>query len=432
MIQFTDFYDDIDFMSALFFNGMLIDAEIYEIANRLNNKTPDDVLAKIIANGTSGNNQRLFENYLRKLGIKSFVSNRAVAAKIFYYILQDRIDFYKGIRFVHHNVSNDEKITEYLGDDIGIEEILGDFYAVDDGDLRNEKDIETVIKDVFKEMEQYVQDNLAHFSMDNTIAEDNKKTIIKADMEKAKVKALAKGIEIRDYWEEARKREEALVEALKNWRIMMQFTDFYDDIDFMSALFFNYMLNDADIYEIANRLNNKTPDDVLAQIIANGASGNNQRLFENYLNALGMKFLAPKRALIANVFYYILNNRIDFYEGIKFTEFEVSKFDATIEYIGDDVGISKILGNFYVVDDGDLRDEKDIETAIKYVFRDMEQYVQDNLTHFSMDDTIAEDNEKTIIKTEMEKAKDKAFARGIEIRDYWDKASDEAQKKNTG
>ncbi|MDR1218411.1 MAG: hypothetical protein LBK73_02250, partial [Treponema sp.] len=99
-------------------------------------------------------------------------------------------------------------------------------------------------------------------------------------------------------------------------KIMIQFTDFYDDIDFMSALFFNRRLNDADIYEIANRLNNKTPDDVLAQIIANGAGGNRQRLFENYLNALGMKFLDPKRALIANVFYYILNDRIDFYEGI--------------------------------------------------------------------------------------------------------------------
>jgi hypothetical protein len=213
--------------------------------------------------------------------------------------------------------------------------------------------------------------------------------------------------------------------------IMIQFTDFYDDIDFMIALFFNYMLNDAEIYEIANRLNNKTPDDVLAKIIANGPSGNNQGLLYNYLSVLEIKCLNPKRALTARVFYYILNNRLDFYKGIKFLDFKVIDHENITKYVGDDVGIERIIGNFYAVDDGDLRDEKNIETAIKYVFRDMEQYVQDNLAHFSIDNTIAEDNERTIIKTEMEKAKVKAFARGIEIRDHWEALYEARKKKNT-
>jgi hypothetical protein len=210
---------------------------------------------------------------------------------------------------------------------------------------------------------------------------------------------------------------------------MIQFSDFYDDIVFMVALFFNYMLNDADIYEIANRLNNKTPDDILAKIIANGPSGNNQGLLENYLNALEIKCLDPKRALTANVFYYILNNRLDLGKGIRFLDVNVLDYENITKYLGDDVGIERIIGYFYAVDDGDLTDEKDIEDAIKDVFKDMEQYVQDNLAHFSMDNTIAEDNKRTIIKTEMEKAKVKAFARGIEIRDYWEKTLDEARKK---
>jgi hypothetical protein len=200
MIQFSDFYDDIDFMLALFFNGMLNDADIYEIANRSNNKTSDDIFAKIIANGPSGNNQRLLYNYLNELGIEPLDHKRALIAKVFYYILSNRIDIYEGIGFIDHKVINNENITKYVGDDVGIEKILGAFYLVADGDLRDEKDIEAAIKDVFTELEQYVQDNLAHFSMDNTIAEDNEKTVIKTEMGKARAKALAKGIEAKNHW----------------------------------------------------------------------------------------------------------------------------------------------------------------------------------------------------------------------------------------
>jgi hypothetical protein len=179
------FYDDIVFIIALFFTGMLNDVDIYEIANHLNNKTPDDALVQIVVNGPDdNNNEKLFRNYLSKLGIKFFDSNKAVAAKIFYYILQDRIDFYKGIRFVHHNVSNIEKITEYIGDDIGIEQILGDFYAVDDGDLGDEKDIEVTIEDIIKGMKQYINEHLVDFPMVNNILKDDKKTVIETGIEK--------------------------------------------------------------------------------------------------------------------------------------------------------------------------------------------------------------------------------------------------------
>jgi ethanolamine utilization cobalamin adenosyltransferase len=205
-------------------------------------------------------------------------------------------------------------------------------------------------------------------------------------------------------------------------KAMIQFTDFYDDIDFMIALFFNCMLNNADIYEIANRLTSKVSDGNLAKIIVNGTDdNNNKKLFENYLNKLNIKLLNPKRALVAKIFYYILHNRIDLYEGIKFlVDYRVSNFDDAIEYIGDDVGISKILGNFYAIDDGDLRNKKDIEAAINYIFRDMKQYVNDYLVDFPMNNNILKDNKQTVIKAEMEKAKAKALATGIQIKNYWE------------
>ncbi|MDR1180059.1 MAG: hypothetical protein LBK44_06105 [Spirochaetales bacterium] len=163
---------------------------------------------------------------------------------------------------------------------------------------------------------------------------------------------------------------------------MMQFIDLYDDIDFMIALFFNGMLNNADIYEIANRLNNKTSDDVLVKIIANGANCNNERLFDNYLNALGIKLFDSKRAIVAKVFYYILHNRLDLGKGIRFLDLKVLDYENTTEYLGDDVGIERIIGNFYA--SCDAIDKKKKETLKKAVLEEMRQYVNDNLVEFSV------------------------------------------------
>jgi hypothetical protein len=199
----------------------------------------------------------------------------------------------------------------------------------------------------------------------------------------------------------------------------------------MIALFYNRMLSNADICEIANRLNNKTPDDVLAQIIGNWSDNdNNNKLFENYLNARGIKFADYKRALIAKVFYYILHDRIDLYKGISFVYFNVSKHENIIKYCGDDVGIELIYGNYSLIADGDLRNEKDIEKAVEFIIRDLKQYVNEYLVEFPLDNNISKDNKKIVIKAEMEeKVKAKAFAKGIEAKNHWDKLWEEARKK---
>jgi hypothetical protein len=205
-------------------------------------------------------------------------------------------------------------------------------------------------------------------------------------------------------------------------KVMTQFTDFYDDIGLTAALFYCDILNNTAIYKIANHLNNKTSDDNLAAIIANRTDDDaNKKLFKNYLNSLGIKFSDPKRAVVAKVFYYILHDRIDFYRGIKFLDFKVLDYKKITEYVGDDVGIEQLIGNFYAVDDGDLSNEKDIETAIGYVIRDMKQYVNEHLAGFPLVDNMPEGGKKTVMETEVEeKVRAKAIAKGIEIKKHWE------------
>jgi hypothetical protein len=160
----------------------------------------------------------------------------------------------------------------------------------------------------------------------------------------------------------------------------IQFSNFYDDIDFMAAMFYSNLLDSLYIYEIAAYLTNKTSDDSLAKIIANGGDdNNNKKLFENYLNAHGIKFLDPKRYLTAKIFYYMLNNKIDFKEGIGFVDYNVSE----PKYAGgDDIGIDRILSKYYAIDEGLVPEKKDIETFKKLILEEMQQYVHDNLVEF--------------------------------------------------
>jgi hypothetical protein len=161
---------------------------------------------------------------------------------------------------------------------------------------------------------------------------------------------------------------------------MIQFIDFYDDIGFMAALFYSDMLNNADIYKIANHLANKVSDDNLAKIIVNGIDdNNNKKLFENYLIKLNIIFLHPKKHLTAKVFYYILHNRIDLNKGIRFLNLKVVDYGNCTKYLGDDIGIEQILGNYYAIEDRNLTDKKDIEATKKLILEELQQYIHDNL-----------------------------------------------------
>lgn len=208
--------DDIYFIAASFYSNIFSNISIYEIANHLNNNTYDDILAKIIANGVDNNNKKLFEKYFDAHGIKISDPKRVVAAKVFYHILHDRIDFREGIIFLHHRVVDRGNTTEYLGDDIGIEGILGKFYQIDDGDLSDEKYIKTAIEDIISDMKQYINDHLEKFPMDNNILKYSEKIVINKESEKkVKEKALAKGIEAKNR-EEVYRLRRLTIEIFEN------------------------------------------------------------------------------------------------------------------------------------------------------------------------------------------------------------------------
>ena len=210
--------DDFDSLITLFYIDKLNSTEIYEISKELNNKISDDILKKIIANGADNNeNKKLLENYLDVLGINFLDFKKALTAKVFYYILQDKINFYNGISFLVREVIDRSKTIEYLGDDIGIDQIIGNFYYIDDGDASNEKYIETAIEDIFIDMKQYINDHSNIFPMDNNILMENEKIVINKEIEeKVKIKALAKGIEIKNHWEEASKLRRLTIEIFEN------------------------------------------------------------------------------------------------------------------------------------------------------------------------------------------------------------------------
>ena len=171
MIKLEDFYDDIGFMAALAYNCMLKNEHIYKFANHLNNKMPDANLDKIIANKPNDNsNKELLENYLNKLGINFLNFRRALIAKIFYYILHDRISFDEGIKFADHSVIISTHITKHVDGDINFGRILGDFIAIEDRDVRDRKNIEAFKKRILKNMRQYVKEHLEEFPVDKYIA----------------------------------------------------------------------------------------------------------------------------------------------------------------------------------------------------------------------------------------------------------------------
>jgi hypothetical protein len=155
----------------------------------------------------------------------------------------------------------------------------------------------------------------------------------------------------------------------------------------MVALYFNDLLNREDIYNIANSLTNTIDDDDLINILVNGkADYNNKTLFVNYLNKLNINYLNPKETLVAIVFYYVLQDKIDICSGINFVNKNVRNYADTIYYLGDDVGIVSILSGYYF-DIGDVIYEKHIKDIEFFLMDELRQYVYYNLPRLDFYDT---------------------------------------------
>jgi hypothetical protein len=119
-----------------------------------------------------------------------------------------------------------------------------------------------------------------------------------------------------------------------------------------------------------------TPDNNLINIIVNEVDDDTKKLFENYLNTLDIKYSYSKRFLIAKIFYYMIQNKINFNEGIRFIRYNISEYKNARKYIGDDVGIEQIIGNYDIIDDGDITDPIQIEELKNEIYKEIKEYIE--------------------------------------------------------
>ncbi len=156
MIDFTKFYDDLSFIYALFMENKLTIDDIRKISDKLVIEDGNDYLVNIlISNDEEVSNS--FENYFKDKNIIIENPKIEITKKIFSYILKGCISMKAGIDFVHYQISDQSKYKKYVGDDLGIEQILGNYFAIDDGDVADEKQIHELTQEIYKEMQEYIE-----------------------------------------------------------------------------------------------------------------------------------------------------------------------------------------------------------------------------------------------------------------------------------
>lgn len=57
---------------------------------------------------------------------------------------------------MHYEVSDYLKDKQYIGDNIGIEKILGNYISIDDGDITDTKQIDEIKQEIIKDMQKYI------------------------------------------------------------------------------------------------------------------------------------------------------------------------------------------------------------------------------------------------------------------------------------
>ena len=159
---------------------------------------------------------------------------------------------------------------------------------------------------------------------------------------------------------------------------MINFIDFYKDIEFMYALFLENKLTVSDLKQIADKLIITDDNKYLIDILVTNETDNISDLFEKYVKSKNISIKNAKKEIVKKVFHYILKNKIQMNEGIDFLHYEVSDYLKDKQYIGDNIGIEKILGNYISIDDGDITDEKQIDEIKQEIIKNMQKYVDEN------------------------------------------------------
>jgi hypothetical protein len=146
----------------------------------------------------------------------------------------------------------------------------------------------------------------------------------------------------------------------------------------MAALLENGMLSNADIRYIADMLTDTVNNEYLIKILVSDEDDEINSKFKEYIKSKNIFIEDKKRFLIKKIFQYILNGQIDLYESIKFIDFEIRDFEADKQIVGDSIGMEKIFGKFYLINDRDVTDPKEIKKLEEEIKQEMQNYIDNN------------------------------------------------------
>ena len=157
MLDFSKFYNDIYFIYALFKENYLKIDDIKKIADKLVIYDDNKYLIDILISENNDDVIILFDSYLKDKNIYVKDLKIEITKKIFGYILNKEIQMKEGIDFIHYQVEASSKYKKYVGDDLGIEKILSNYFLIDDGDVTDEKEVQKIIQEILFEMKKYIK-----------------------------------------------------------------------------------------------------------------------------------------------------------------------------------------------------------------------------------------------------------------------------------
>ena len=157
MLDFSKFYNDIYFIYALFKENYLKTDDIKKIADKLVIYDDNKYLIDILISENNDDVITLFDSYLKDKNISDKELKIEITKKIFDYILKKEIQMKAGIDFIHYQVEASSKYKKYVGDDLGIEKILSNYFLIDDGDVTDEKEVQKIIQEILLEMKKYIK-----------------------------------------------------------------------------------------------------------------------------------------------------------------------------------------------------------------------------------------------------------------------------------
>jgi hypothetical protein len=158
MLDFTEFYDDTEFVYSLYKKGLLSNSQLFEISDLITNRTDNDSLIQILLLSRDNDKVSLyFDKYLETLNIDIQNYDSFIIKRIFYYILNKKIELYKGLGYIYEYIVREHEYKKTIGDVLGVDSIMVNYILIDDCDITDPIQIQRLETEIKKEMEAYIK-----------------------------------------------------------------------------------------------------------------------------------------------------------------------------------------------------------------------------------------------------------------------------------